>query len=267
MLSWSKHKAGNDISPPSVSALSVPDQPFTFFVQAAFASKNDVFAIGYEYARDGRMLGIKGCFGRPVDLWRITLSYTDQGLSCKARRLTASDRSCRSPRVWKDTVFWISNDIGSGHASCASLHSYNIEKDEIKLLVDTVWEPSQADGFPGLWPAPTLAPNSFLQLQSGLGTYVALHSWWRSRQTILLVSAQDKSVTNLTPDTNGELWNWNLLCTDGKDLIVCARSAPAVPTEVVIGRIDGKLRVEWIVVVRPTLKPEGDSLAMSPQCY
>src|SRR5204863_10164390 len=104
-----------------------------------------------------RLLGIKYCFNHPCGIWKLqlqadNLELVDKDtsglvLSCAAKRLTSHTRSCRSPRVLRNTLFWLSNPVGGAHSSCTSLHSHDLESGEDKLLVDSIWEPSGPDAF------------------------------------------------------------------------------------------------------------------------
>lgn len=170
-------------------------------------------------------------------------------------RLSPEIRSARAPRVSPDGKFvlWLSNPVGGAHASCSTLHSIDLTSEEQTIVLDTVWEPRDSDGFPGLYIEIPLPPKPFVLL--GSKSYIATHSTWGSRSTVVLVSIDGKEVKDLTPN-DSNMYSWSVLGTDSKNQIVCVRSAPAVPHEVVLGRLDDNGGVSWQVLTKPTLTPE-----------
>jgi hypothetical protein len=230
--------------------------------QAIFASKDRILATGFEYTESGRLLGIKGCFNRITGVWMLGIPQISTADTSPATeelafisKLTPTGHSGRSPRVLSEasTVFWISNEVGGAHASCVSLHSLNLLSMEKKTILDTVWEPDE-NGFPGLYVGYSLPSQPFLKLPSGL--FIATHSVWGSRSTVLLIATDDGRVTDLTPDEDKLLYSWTVLGTDSHRQIICARSSPSIPTEVVLGRIDDAGSVSWLVLSQPTLTEE-----------
>ena len=249
-----------------LTALSFPKSAGHVLIgQAVFASEDCVFATGFEYTESGRLLGIKYCFNRPTSVWMLhipeiglvdTSSTTELAL---VSRVTSTDHSSRSPRVLpgESTVFWLSNATGGSHSSCTSLYSLNFLTMEKKTVVDSIWEPD-ADGFPGLYPDFSLPSQPFLKL--GSVSYVTTHSVWGSRSTVLLIALNDGRVRDLTPDKDGILYSWMVLGTDGHKQIICGRSSPSIPYEVVLGRVDDAGGVSWQIISQPTLTPESMSM-------
>jgi hypothetical protein len=247
----------------SLSALSPAEAPPvpTLFGQAVFASESRIFATGFEQTKDGRLLGLVWCRNRPMGIWELLLPDQDVDssakdtpvvLKCAARKLTAPERSCKCPRVLGDTLFWLSDQIGGAHAACTSLVSLNLSTGEEKLLVDTVWEPSPPNAFPGIY-TESLPTQPFLWIDHK--PFLVTTSTWRSRSTLLLIGAQDGAVTDLTPAGRWGQVSFKVLCTDGERRIVCARSAPTVPSVTMIALVRGDFSATWEFLEGPTLKP------------
>ncbi|KAG7091876.1 hypothetical protein E1B28_008277 [Marasmius oreades] len=243
-----------------------------FFGQAVFSSNSDtLFATGYEHALGGRLLGLKGCYNRPSGIWKIQLEKnalkkvgdaTDTptpSIHCQLLKLTPPDLSCRSPRILltehSEILIWLACSTGGAHASTSRLYSLDLTSDvkpeHCRVVVDVVNDiRDRDDGFPGLYPDPSLPPSPFLRI--GNREYLVTQSAVTSYYAIVLVSLEDGAVTNLTPSKEGSLYSWVVLCTDGERRVVCARTAPTVPSEVVIGEFDvdssGKVSVSWKVL-------------------
>ncbi|KAJ7087977.1 Alpha/Beta hydrolase protein [Mycena belliarum] len=232
-----------------------------------------IYATGYEYTRDGRLLGLRWCFNRPSGIWEIKLpepaekkdssptETSDGALRCPCTKLTPAHRSCRSPRIHHDArngtarLFWLSCASGGPHGGTFSLHAADLTAQALPrtVLVDTVWAPRAADGFPGLYPDANLPPAPFVVLAGAVNLVFA--SVWGARATVLMVGAVDGRVTELTPDGDGRLYSWSVLATDGRDRVVCTRSAPTVPYEVVLGQLSSSAEVPWRVVSSPYISP------------
>ncbi|KAG2113986.1 Alpha/Beta hydrolase protein [Suillus cothurnatus] len=236
------------------------------FGQATFATEDVIYASGHEYTKDGRLLGVRSCFNRPMGIWEIRLpeSGTVQGtpfgakISCNALKLTSSERSCRSPRVLYDDsqmpikLFWFSNPVGGPHASCVSLESRDLTMGRNKILVDTVMEPTPENDFPGLYPNYNIPSSPFLR--RGGRTYIVLHSIWRSRTTILFIDTESGAISDETKMRDGEpLYSWELHATDNKSRFICSRSTPTTPCEVLLGYLDQQDNLNWKVLDKPTI--------------
>ncbi|KAF8651083.1 hypothetical protein AX16_004945 [Volvariella volvacea WC 439] len=143
--------------------LSIPSQPNVLFGQAVFAPSstipsNDgqvmieaIYATGYEYLQDGRLLGVKGCYNRPTGIWEIILPVPiadkatikgkpkhtevdnndddDTTIRCTARKFTPPYQSCRSPRIYSAanglyTVVYLVSSTGGAHASTTSVFKF-----------------------------------------------------------------------------------------------------------------------------------------------
>ncbi|KAJ6620498.1 Alpha/Beta hydrolase protein [Mycena sp. CBHHK59/15] len=254
----------------SLSVISpIVNQP-VLFGQPVFSpiDKDTIFATGYEYTRDGRLLGLRWCYNRPSGIWEIKLPAgpeddSSEPLDCIAQKLTPPHLSCRSPVISNPsknpTLFWLSCASGGPHGGTFSLHSCNLSSPErsSKILVDMVWEPRASDGFPGLYLKSNLPPSPFVNPR-GPGqneVFMVFSSTWGSRTTVLLVSASDGSVTDLTPDTDGMLYSWSVLATDSWKRFVCTRSSPNIPHEVVLGEFNEVGVVSWRVIHTPYISP------------
>ncbi|KDQ56032.1 hypothetical protein JAAARDRAFT_70881 [Jaapia argillacea MUCL 33604] len=251
---------------PSTVVRCTFDQPSlpVFLTQAVFATENRIFATGFEHTPEGRILGIRGCQNRPARIWDLSFlpiaSSTADGdsVTCPAIPVSPPNRSCRSLRVYHSQsglkIFWVSNEVGGAHASCASLHSLDTADGQQSVLIDTVWEPTLEGGFPGLYADHWLPAHPFLHLGVSKSLYIATSSFWGSRSTVLLILAENGSVKDLTPDTDGSLYSWSVLGTNGLDTIICSRSAPNIPYELAIGRFDANGDIgSWQVIDKPSL--------------
>lgn len=228
-----------------------------FFGQAVFASDTRIFAIGYEHTPEDRQLGIIYCMNRPSGLWELNIdSLTTEGETVQfgTTRLTDPSRSVRCPTVQSidgepTSLVWISNPVGGPHASCSSFHSLDLKSGKETLLVDCVEKPT-ADAFPGIYT--TALPNRpFLRLD-GI-PYAAISSIWHSQNTVLLVSLEDGSVLDLTPDDSEHHYSWTVLGTDGKNQIICSRSSLTSLPELVLGVVDESKHVRWQVLSQATI--------------
>ncbi|RDB17643.1 Acylamino-acid-releasing enzyme [Hypsizygus marmoreus] len=263
---------------PKLVSLSV--SPSALFGQAIFSpNSNKVYATGYEYTPDHRILGVKGCFNRPSGIWEInlpsSLALVDiaddaSSLECSASKLTPSNLSCRSPRIvssnGKTSLLWLSCPSGGAHAATSLLYSLDITNptsvEDIGVpLVDSVSKPD-GNEFPGLYPDYNLPIVASLQPSDDFVSYVVTHSTWGSRNTVVLVSSSDGSVKDLTPDA-GKLYSWKVLNTDGKSRIICARSTPTTPNELVLGQLNESEEVVWRVIHKPTLAAHVESALAS----
>ncbi|KAF4611949.1 hypothetical protein D9613_003766 [Agrocybe pediades] len=248
------------------------------FGQAIFSPNSDkiVYATGYEFTKDGRILGIKSCYNRPTGIWQLQLETEPEDaeeISTKAEKLTPSHLSCRSPRIvqhdGRSQLVWLSAPSGGAHIATQELYSLDITSDastslggvEPQVHVAVVDTPG-SDGFPGLYPTYNI-PKDFL-LASSTGPSILLRSQWGSRTVILDISLQGRinDVKNLTPQTAEDIFSWNVLATDSKSRFVCVRSSPSVPYEILLGEVDSAGSVSWRVIDRPTL-PEFVSSALN----
>lgn len=259
----SSKEENEDEVPSNLSPLSFPQFAVpTLLGQAVFISEDRIIATGYEYMRSGRLLGLKGCLNRPTGVWQFDLSKSDNDLeklsAISIQRLTPSSLSARSPRVLsrstgQSKAIWIANTLGGAHASCSSIHSLDIATGKERTLVDIVWEPTQG-GFPGLYTDFSLPSSPFLEI--GSTNFLVTHSTWSSRFTVLLVNLETGEVKDLTPDQDDLLYSWTVLCTDGRNRIICVRSSFSIPPEVVLGSFDENLTISWQVLSKPTLNLE-----------
>ncbi|EGO20277.1 hypothetical protein SERLADRAFT_452969 [Serpula lacrymans var. lacrymans S7.9] len=203
-------------------------------------------------------------------------------LTCTLHRLTPPTRSPRSPRVLFDPtsasptrLFWLSNPTGGAHASCVSLHSLALlpsaegaapDPTSSQTLVDTQWDP-KPDEFPGFYTEYNLPASPFLRLgpSASASSYIVAQSLWRSRTVVLLINVDTGVVRNVTPgagageeneDGKEGLYSWTVLTTNHRDLVLCTRSTPTTPPEIMLGRFDASGGVEWRVIDKPVLSDE-----------
>ncbi|EIW81417.1 alpha beta-hydrolase [Coniophora puteana RWD-64-598 SS2] len=252
-------RSGDDMSlsllkPSDIQGLSLPD----LFGQAIFASEDRIFAVGYKQTKDGRMLGLRGCFSRPVGIYALGISSSLGTYIVSAISMISDPtKSCRSPKILRNAegtpvrLFWLSNTTGKAHNGCTTLHSIALTRDsEIlgtsRVLVDSVWDP-EPDAFPGLY-VNMLPEHPFVSARDS--TFIVASSTWRSRNVVLLIDASSGAVRNVTPsaDETGGHYTWDLLCTDGKRRLVCSRHSPARPWEVLVGTLDDAGEVRWNVI-------------------
>ncbi|KAF8949992.1 Alpha/Beta hydrolase protein, partial [Flammula alnicola] len=255
------------------------------FGQAVFSPNSDqvIYATGYEFTADGRILGIKGCFNRPSGIWKLRIptpiaasgeiSKPPAGFDVEFQKLTPPHLSCRSPRPLVDQgrsiLVWLSSRTGGAHLASSTLHALDISSDSSSARLDIssasvptvgyVETPSNPNDFPGLYPAynlPSLpsatAPS---EISSALG--VLLHSQWGSRTTVLQICMYNGSwvVNHLTPtvDDHDNLYSWSVLATDGHARVICSRSSPSVPYEIMLGEFSTTGSFSWRSLDNPAL--------------
>ncbi|KAG1744589.1 Alpha/Beta hydrolase protein [Suillus paluster] len=250
-------------------SMAQPTQVPVLFGQATFATEDVIFATGHDHTKDGRLLGVKGCFNRPMGIWELrlpesaSLHGTPFGttISCNSLRLTPPERSCRSPRVFfadnqtPYKLFWFSNPVGGAHASCVSLESRDLITGTHKVLVDTVMEPAPENNFPGLYTEYNIPSSPFLR--RGDNVFIVLQSLWRSRTTVLFIDKETGEITDETKMRDSEpMYSWNVLATDGKTRFICSRSTPTTPSEVLLGYFDPHGNLNWKVLDKPTISVE-----------
>ena len=276
---------------PNLFRLNIAGLKHVRFGQPIFDPRNSnvLYATGFELTKDGRSLGIKHCLNRPFGIWRLTMPLPSmaEGERKKPNRatidveavqkLTSSHQSCRSPRILDtgehSTLVWLACACGGAHASTTTLHTLNIKATASKLdiealvtaetpLVDIVKEPlSDTRTFPGLYPSYNLVSSPFISHGDDCDRQheVLLSSQWGSRNTILRLSLKDRNVQEITPVTDGKLYSWSLLATDGGQNFVCSRSAPDVPYELLLGRFQKNGEVDWLLLDKPVLHRNGES--------
>jgi acylaminoacyl-peptidase len=263
LFDWEKSK---------LTALSFKN-PSILFGQPVFSpTGNDIiYATGYEYTHEGKLLGVKFCFNHPFGLWEIKLPTSDSAgtqsnsdeddkastrtIQCQLRKLTPPDLSCRSPRILvteKSTqLLWISNATGGAHAGTAAIHSLDItskvDPADTRVVVDRVWTPKDGE-FPGLYCDPTFVQSPYLRLDGKSQNHLVLHTTWGSTTRVVLVSLRDGSVKDLTKDSGDDLLTWSVLNTDGGRRVLCSRSSITKPYELVVGEVEDSGAVSWKVV-------------------
>ena len=255
-----------------------------FFGQAAFVHDDLVIARGYEALPDGRVLGIVGCTNRPSAIWRFKLPFktgpsprkeseAHDILAAPCARISETARSARSPRVYlpksgPPVVIWLSNRVGGAHAGLTRVHTATFQQDDTTIQhwydVDCGSDPRQAP-FRGLF-TDFLVPDAFLSRVTG----VVLQSTWGTSRTLLVVPSfgsargdrheHRTTAVELTPPHPDEVdLSWTLLATDGKDRILAAFSAPNVPPQLILARINENLGTigRWIEIDKPVFSQTG----------
>ncbi|KAA1474992.1 alpha/beta-hydrolase [Dentipellis sp. KUC8613] len=249
------------------------------FGQAVFSSDDHIIATGYKYTDDGQLLGVKGCWNRPADLWDLRLdssaiASTDED-NTSSQTITISswtkisdpERSSRSPRIYIDssglrTLFWLSNQLGGAHCSCTSLHSLVLQgSQQIKTLLDTIDKPAPSfmEGFPGLYTEYRLLERPFLHLGKDKKPFIVAQTAVGSRTAIILIDAQKPSnVICLTPVNDDAISSWSVFDTNGKDQLLSTRSSPTAPHELLVGTValndsETDSVVSWRVIDRPII--------------
>lgn len=272
---------------PTVRAISVassvatppPNGPISFG-QAQFVADDTLLATGFEFSEDGKRLGIRVCFNRPTAIWELKLDVKRDAdgrepsdgptIAASATKVSDPSRACRSPRpipgsnATTVTALWLSHELGGPHASCFSLHKSGLQARETTTttIVPTI-EKVREDfmgGFAGLYAENFLA-RPFVR--SAGRVYLLTRTSQGSRLEVILIDLeQPETVVRLTPAESGEdLWSWSPLATDGRKWVLASRSAPTVPNELVLGKLEehgGVLKVAWQVIEMPSLPPRGE---------
>ena len=279
--------SGGNISP-TVRAVSVPsgatsDAANISFGQTQFVTDDTLFATGYEYSEDGRRLGIRACFNRPTAIWEIKLDPIELRLqhaadseasvladpaaaliAISATKISDRSRASRSPRLISglNAALWFSHELGGPHASCFSLHKFDLQARETTTIIPTVDKIREKfmDNFAGLY-AENLLARPFVRL--GGRTYLLTRTSQGSRLEVILIDLEEtESVVRLTPaESSEDLWSWSPLATDGRKWVLASRSAPTVPNELALGKLEehgGKPRVAWQVIEMPSLTPRSE---------
>ena len=245
-------------------------------------SDNILYATGYEFTYDGRMLGPLGCFNRPTGIWRIgfpppVITTKNEQTSSHilsatiVQKITRSDISCRSPRavIRSDgtaSVYWLGAPTGGPHISGTHLYSGDVAADKENDASATVFpnfvqvsssiSPTTSKAFPGLYTPYNLPSRPFISSSGSTSDFAVVQTQWGSRTVIVAINLKSRDVLDITGDASS-IFSWHLLTTDGKETIVCSRSSPATPYEIVVGKLSGSGHVAWNVIDTPGLRDEG----------
>ena len=221
------------------------------------------------------MLGVKGCFNRPSGIWQLRLSSNlikEASPEVTSKKISYADHSCRSPRIivhqGRSFLVWFGAEVGGAHVACTRMYQHEITLDDSNDLgipdeapfVGIIDTPG-SDGFPGLYPSYTLPKSSSIQIP-GSQAYILLDSQWGSRTTVLRISLMDGSVKNLTP-AGDDLCSWSVLTTNGLDSIICSRSSPSMPYEIMLGKFNSNGEVTWTILEKPRLLGSGMPFSFS----
>ncbi|KAL1715585.1 hypothetical protein EV715DRAFT_207107 [Schizophyllum commune] len=286
ILRWAAPQAavGDHWETPALRSLDLSEllkEAPTRFGQVLFspydADERQLYATGYDLTPDGRLLGIVFCTNRPSGLWQLTIPPVEKSGPTSedkkpavitvesASRLTPANLACRSPRIDEASrqLYYIACAVGGPHASTTSVWklpvpSSTADKVTPTVVLDVVHDPyanSSLDDldtpFPGLYPDITLPRSPFVTIGNKL--YIVSTTAWRSRNTIVLISADDGTVKDLCAEES--VASWAVLATDGDKKILGVRSALSVPYELAVGTLDDTGKVAWNVIERPALKP------------
>lgn len=238
--------------------------PTPLLGQVSFVNEELAVATEYYYGGDGRFLGPKACYNRPAVLTQLkspsaSATELDKPLAATSR---LKDLSFRSPRVYRArdgtlNIVCLTNDLGGPHISSSELRVIDARGNS-RTVVEVQQEPRQSDGFPGLYAELVLPayPFAHLGLMDEGEVCVVTHSTWHSRMTALLIRLSDGHIVDLTSDNDQRHFSWTVLTVKGR-ILVCSRSAPDVPNEVVCGIIgpEGEPPTQWSVLDKPNLKP------------
>ena len=270
-------ESGTTPSVRGVTLSTTSNAPISFG-QAQFVADDTLLATGYEFSEDGRRLGIMACYNRPTAIWELKLDLASFGtqedssrssnsiVALSTTKLSDPSRASRSPRPIPGTcaALWLSHALGGPHASCSSLHRASLDGNgtSTKVLLPVV-DKIQEDVLGGL---AGLYVDSLLQrpfVRSGGRAYLLTRTSQRSRLEVILVDLeQPECVVRLTPaESADDLWSWSPLATDGRKWVLASRSAPTVPNELVLGRLEdhsGRPKVSWQVIEKPSLTPRGE---------
>lgn len=205
-----------------------PEHDSILFGQGVFSSSPEettIYATGYEYTPDGKLLGLKGCFNRPFGIWELHFETQLNGhgddndekkrdLIIHLAHKISDANSSRSPRVVeedsKSVLYWLSSDAGGPHISTASLHSLDIttsnttssEVSSVARIVLPIPE-TVGTGFPGLYPPFNLPTRCFMQSEAN-PLELVVQSQWGSRTTIISINCSTGAVKDLTPSDPGK---------------------------------------------------------------
>ena len=288
ILRWNSSHQSTISDKPKLALAELKSKENVRFGQAVFSPSCDniIYATGYEFTSDGRILGLNVCFNRPSGIWqlwldRLWLPKLDDKLNPATvitailQKLTPTSLSCRSPRTFKrdggSTLAWLACPTGGAHIRASALYCLDISMDSDadrppylkttdKPLVPIKNDiPSGHDMFPGLFSFYNLpsSPIIVTKLELEPVPSLVLHSFWGSRTTILLISTKDGKIIDLTPANEEEPYSWTVLATDGRSRVVCQRSSTTVPYEIMLGYFNDTGFVSWHLIDKPDLPKHG----------
>jgi acylaminoacyl-peptidase len=267
---------------PKLALVELKSEENVRFGQAVFSPHSDIiiFATGYEFTSDGRILGLKYCTNRPGGIWQLSFDWqclleleeklnSATAVTVKLRKLTPPSLSCRSPRILRcygnSYLVWLACPTGGAHLKASALYCLKIpmgthdiphlETTETPLVPITNVIPSAPDVFPGLFPSYNLPSSPMIVTNSEFESVpsILLHSQWGSRNTVLCISTKDGSYTNLTPPEVVGPDSWTVLATDGQSRVVGQRSSTSVPYEIYLGYFNDTGFVSWHLIDKPEL--------------
>lgn len=252
--------------------------------QAIFTSDGEqILLTAYPALIDGRRLGLGACPNRPSIVYCIdgnasgkknndsseekeaasNSSTIKDALVWKPqdwRRLSRDGYSGRAPAVAsKDKCVWLECRSGGPHNGSDVIFSVKPSdgKSQIACEIDEIDVPKSETAFPGLFADTILTRSCTLSKLDS----IAITTIWGSRQTIVVHRVgQDGAPIEVTPlgvsianqvSEVEQPWNYNLLCTNGNDLMIAVRSSPVTPQQILVGRLserEGQLQAEWNLI-------------------
>lgn len=229
----------------------------------------EIFCTGFASLSDHRRLGLIYCQNRPSSIYQLSFKIpiiekpTDHETikpvhptNFMCHRISALDRSARSPRLVKDFIVYLTNPIGGPHASCASLNVYEPKTKKEKVLVGPVDEPNGDNLFPGLYiddlpSQPILGDPSDSQK-----AMIVTSSIWGSLKKILTIDMQTGVTQAHLPPCDGSC---TVLNTDGDKQVLCMISQTNSPPQVWIGKLEHVSKFSWQKVADLRASPDVQS--------
>ncbi|KAJ3022357.1 hypothetical protein HKX48_006391 [Thoreauomyces humboldtii] len=194
-----------------------------------------------------RQYGILFCPNRVSGIYQTDLEGGN------LTQLSSPNVAARSPRLdaTSRTLFWLENDTGGPHFTCARLMARSLKDGAIRVVLPEV-KKAELNGFPGLFT--DRLPTSCVA-GSGDAQWIFSSTTWRSRKSIIAINVKSGAVMDLAPTK--ETGSWSFLALNG-DWIVGTRSAPETPHAVYIGKLQlssDAARAEFHVAHAPSDAP------------
>ncbi|PLW36807.1 hypothetical protein PCANC_13936 [Puccinia coronata f. sp. avenae] len=219
----------------------------------------EIFCTGFASLSDHRRLGLIYCQNRPSAIYQLSFKIPliekpadNQTLKLLhptnliSHRISAPDRSARSPRVIDDLIVYLTNPIGGPHASCASLNVYDTKTRKEKVLIGPVDEPKDDNPFPGLY-IDDLPPQPVLYDPSDpRRALIVTSSIWGSLKKMLTIDLQTGGIKAHPPPCDGSC---AVLNTDNGKQVLSVISHTNSSPQVWIAKLDQGGRFTWQKVV------------------
>ncbi|RHZ56850.1 hypothetical protein Glove_396g76 [Diversispora epigaea] len=218
------------------------------------------------YNKEPRQFGLAACTNRLTGIYQCDLD------GCNLVHISSQVSHARSPclNLAKDHLIYLSNPSGGPHAQCSELYEYDFSSKKNRLVIPIVRSPSESfnQNFPGLY-GDRISSNSFATIDRN--EFLLMHSYWRSRRTILAVNLTtgrddcgggDKIIQNLT-----STGSWSLLNV-WKNYIIAIQGFPNKFHQLNLGVITGfnnekGLKIDWTVIDQPNVEEVSNILSKS----